>query len=42
MLTPDDIGKYRYGVHLSFAGANSHMKSHEIKELLCAVEQLLI
>ena len=33
-------GKYRYGVQFSF-GANSHMKSHEIKELLCAVEQLL-
>jgi len=33
-------GKYRYGVQFCF-GANSHMQSHEIKELLCSVEQLL-
>lgn len=34
-------GKYRYGVQFYF-GANSHMQSHEIKELLCQIEQLLV
>lgn len=33
-------GKYRYGVQFYF-GANSHMQSEEVKELLASFEQML-
>lgn len=33
-------GKFRYGVQFYF-GANSHMQSNEVKELLDSIEELL-